>query len=62
MASLEALIVLYCQGCGVGRYFRIPTPSLKLYKFKKSTATPHFLKTDSDSSNFEKTTPTPDSS
>ena len=53
------------QGCRVGRFFRIPTPSHKLFKFKKSTPTPHFFKTrlptqailkktTPDSSNFEK--------
>ena len=59
------------QGCGVRRFFRIPTPSHKLFKFKKSTPTPdsqfflnrlrlqHFRTPDSDSSSFEKTTSTP---
>ena len=47
------------QGCGVGRFFMIPTPSHKLFKFKKSTPTPHFFKTDSGSSIFENPTPTP---
>ena len=52
----------------LGRFFRIPTQSHKLFKFKKSTTTPHFFKTNSrlwlqhfwkpDSDNFEKTTPT----
>ena len=43
------------QGCGVGRFFRIPTPAfLKTWLWLQQ-----FWKTDSDFSSFEKTTPTP---
>ena len=46
------------QGCGVGRFFRIPTPTpdSDSSSFEKPTPTP-----DSDSSSFKKPTPTPDS-
>ena len=44
------------QGCGVGRFFRIPTPDSDSSSFEKPTPTP-----DSDSSSFEKPTQTPDS-
>ena len=46
------------QGCGVGRFFRIPTPTpdSDSSSFEKPTSTP-----DSDSSSFKKPTPTPDS-
>ena len=63
--------IRYIQGCGVGRFFRIPTPDSYSSSFEKPTPTPavlknrlrlqHFLKPDSDSSNLKKTTPTPDS-
>ena len=46
------------QGCGVGRFFRIPTPTpdSDSSSIEKPTPTP-----DSDSSSFKKPTPTPDS-
>ena len=45
------------QGCGVGRFFRIPTPAI----LKNRVRLQHFWKPDYDSSNLKKTTPTPDS-
>ena len=61
------------QGCGVGRFFRIPTPTpdSDSSSFEKPTPTPAILKNrlrlqnfgkpDSDSSNLKKKTLTPDS-
>ena len=43
------------QGCGVGRFFRIPTPAV----LKNRLRLHQFWKTDSDSISFEKPTPTP---
>ena len=55
--SLKVLMWVWrhFQGCGVQRFFRILTPSHKLFKFKKSTP-------DFDSPLFENQTPTPNSS
>ena len=61
--SLKTLIRVWrhFQRCEVRRFFRIPTPSHKLFKFKNRLRLATFCKSDSDSSNFENRlqTPTP---
>ena len=51
-STVELLRIILNQGCGVGRFFRIPTPDSDSSSFEKPTP-------DSDSSSFKKPTPTP---